>query len=58
MYIAAKTFKSYRQGLKNKGESVEFNQVWLDQGLIVEGKPEPKAKTETKPAPKKKTETK
>lgn len=57
MYIAAKDFKSYTQGEKKKGQSVEFNQVWLDEGLIVEGKPEPKAKIETKPL-KQKKETK
>lgn len=58
MYIATKDFKSYKLGLKKKGEEVEFNQFWLDAGLIAEGKPEPKAKIETKPEPKKKKETK
>ena len=58
MYIATKDFKSYKLGPKKKGEAVEFNQFWLDSGLIAEGKPEPKAKIETKPEPKKKKETK
>jgi hypothetical protein len=58
MYIAAKSFKSYKQGEKKKGEAVEFVKAWADAGLIVEGKPEPKAKIETKPEPKKKKETK
>lgn len=57
MYIAAKDFKSYTQGKKAKGQEVEFNQLWLDNGLIVESKPEPKAKIETKPL-KQKKETK
>lgn len=58
MYIAVKDFKSYTQGAKSKGDSVEFNQVWLDEGLIVEGKPKQDSKKETKPELKKKTETK
>lgn len=58
MYVAAKDFKSYTQGEKKKGQAVEFNQVWLDEGLIIEGKPEPEAKKEVKPEPKKKKETK
>ena len=58
MYIAAKAFKSYKQGEKKKGEAVEYVKEWAKAGLIVEGKPEPKAKIETKPEPKKKKETK
>lgn len=53
MYIATKDFKSYTQGPKKKGEAVEFNDTFLEAGLIVEGKPEPKAKIETKPELKK-----
>ena len=56
MYIATKDFKSYAQGEKKKGEKVEFNQTFLEAGLIeeVETKPEPKVSIETKPEPKKK----
>lgn len=58
MYIAAEDFKSYTQGIKKKGDSVEFNQLWLDNGLIAESKPKQDSKKETKPELKKKTETK
>lgn len=62
MYIAAKDFKSYKLGQIKKGQKVEFNECWFDEGLIIEGKespqletkPEPKAKIETKPEQKKK----
>ena len=54
MYIATETFRSAAQGLKKKGDEVEFHQLWLDAGLIEE-KPLQKSDTmETKPEPKKK----
>ena len=52
MYTAKKDFKSYVLGDVKKGQQVERNQVWLDEGLIEE-KPE-KKELETKPQPKKK----
>lgn len=56
MYIATKYFKSFAQGEKDKGDKVDFNQTFLDAGLIEEAeiKPEPKIDLETKPEPKKK----
>jgi len=56
MYTAKKDFKSYVLGDVKKGQQVERNQVWLDEGLIEE-KPE-KKELETKPQPKKKKATK
>jgi len=56
MYIAKKDFVSYTQGPKKKGEPVEFNEVFLEAGLIEEGTAKPAI--ETKPEPKKKKETK
>lgn len=56
MYIAKTDFNSFIQGKKKKGDMVEFNQTFLDAGLIEEAetKPEPQVKLETKPMPKKK----
>lgn len=46
-YIALQDFVSYTQGKIKKGDLVEFNQTFLDHGLIEEmheTKPEPKSK--------------
>jgi hypothetical protein len=51
MYIAKRNFHSLMQGAKEKGDPVEYNATWADEGLI-EIKPEPSAEIETKPDPK------
>lgn len=48
MYVAKKKFNSYFQGEIKKGQTVIFNQAWLDADMIEE-KPEPRAGIETKP---------
>ena len=54
MYVATKDFKSPRLGTVKKGQEVEHNKTWLEAGLIIETKPEPKKEIETKPHNQKK----
>lgn len=55
MYTCKKPFKSAHYGKTYAvGDEVPFNKVWLDEGLIQEGKPESKKETKPQPEPKKK----
>lgn len=60
MYVATQDINSYLKGKIKKGDQVEFNQTFLDAGLIAEvdkkpeTKPEVNAQVETKPHKQKK----
>jgi len=52
MYIATQDFNSPTQGAKKKGDEVEYNATWYNEGIIEEAtetKPEKTATVETKP---------
>lgn len=57
MYTAKKDFNSYHLGDVKAGDPVEFNEAWLDAGLIEE-KPAVQPEMETKPEPKQKRKAK